>query len=297
MKENTMNIQTMKIRFIPVIMLLVSLLLFSASVFAQSADTLRITVRIEGIADNLFYQTENIPHSGSLSVKEALEHIDDKYDNLEISGLAENFITAVNGESSGFFGGWDGWLYRVNNTDAAVGIHEYQLQEGDTVLLYYGDPFGVGMQFPEVDDSRIGQGILKFTSNDTTYDAEYNSTTTVNPVVSATIFWYTGDTSVIYTTDAQGEIRIDQNNLTEGPHRIQAEKTAGDTLKDGLYLPLLLRFPPDATVRVQPLQSSPPSGDGNGMIYWVPLFLLAVLLSGVLIMSMKRRMVLEREGK
>lgn len=226
-------------------LLLVLSVLFTVSAVAASAQsTMNITLRIEGIQSCMFYKTEAVPYTGSLTLQTALKYIDQNEDSIAITGLDSNFISDINGDSSAKFGGWDGWLYKVDNQDISVGIDSYALKDGDSVLLYYGDPYGVGMQFPVADTSKIADGIIKFTSTDTTYDANGNAAVAVNPVVGATVTWNYENTSAAYTTDANGEIRIDPSQLTAGGHGVQIAKI------NEAGLPLVLRFAPDYVITV-----------------------------------------------
>lgn len=212
--------------------------------FADSGKTMKVTLRIEGIKANLFYKTEEVPYTDSLTLRAALQYIDAKEDSLKITGMDANFISDINGDTSAKFGGWDGWLYKVNGQEAAVGIDDYALKDGDSILLYYGDPYGVGMQFPVSDTSELSKGILKFTSSDTTFGADGSSTVKVNPVAGAAVTWNYGGGSAQYTTDANGEIKIDPAQLTVGTHAIQIAKA------NSTGLPLVLRFAPDYAVTV-----------------------------------------------
>jgi LPXTG-motif cell wall-anchored protein len=221
------------------------LLAGSAVTTAFAADkTISITLRIEGIEQNLFYGTVEVPYSDSLTLQQALTYIDTQEDSIAITGLDTDYITDINGEASGTFGGWDGWLYKVNGLEPTVAISGMELVEGDSILLYYGDPYGVGMQFPKVDTSKLSEGVITFTSSDTTYDANYNPVVKVNPVKGATVTWSNGDTATEYVTNEKGSITIDTDQLTKGSHTVQITKTGKSKQ------PLVLRFAPDYMVTV-----------------------------------------------
>jgi len=215
----------------------------------SGSDAMSVTLRVEGISDNFYYDTLDIPYTDTLTVQDALLYIDEIDDNITFTGVDSAYITAVNNETASTFGGWDSWLYRVNNIAPAVGINQYALNSGDAVLVYYSDEYGTGMQFPEADSSNLSNGVLKFTSSDTTYDEQWNPTIVNNPITGATVTWYHNRGAKFYTTDTNGEIRIDSTYLTPGIHRIQIEKYA-DTEVNGQYLPLVLRLAPDYTVTV-----------------------------------------------
>lgn len=217
----------------------------SISAFAEEEKEMSVTVRIEGISENLYYDTVDVPYMGeSLTVQDALMYVDEQSDDITITGVESGWITAVNNDVQGSFGGWDGWLYMVNGVSPYDTVDTYKLSDGDSVVLYYGDPYGVGMQYPEIDTSKIDEGILTFISQDTIYDADYNSTVVTNPVVNSEVEWSTENDSVIYTTDENGSIDIDDEYLTEGNHSVSISKVS----ENGT--PLVLRLAPDFTVAV-----------------------------------------------
>jgi len=218
---------------------------------SQNPTLMNIKIRIEGISQNFYYETIAIPYTTNLTVKDALVYADSQSSDITvtITGGANSYVSDINGDSSATFGGYDGWMYNVNSIEPTLGIDGYNLKEGDSLLLYYGDPYGAGMQFPIVDNSKISQGIIKFTSSDTIYDELYNPTVTINPIVGATVTWYYDNTSATYTTSANGEVTIPQAQLIAGAHCIQIQKY-GTTASSGKYVPLVLRLSPDALVSV-----------------------------------------------
>lgn len=230
---------------------------FSISAFADNEKQMSVTVRIEGISKNLYYNTVDIPYTGeNLTVQNALMYVDQQSDDITITGVENGWITAVNDEKQASFGGWDGWLYTVNGVSPTDTVNDHMLSDGDSVVLYYGDPYGVGMQYPEIDTSKITDGILTFTSKDTSYDADYNPTVVTNPVKDAKVELGTEDGSVSYTTDENGSINIDDKYLTEGNHSISINKVS----ENGL--PLVLRFAPDRTVAF-PSKPQEPSSESS----------------------------------
>lgn len=230
---------------------------FSISAFADNEKQMSVTVRIEGISKNLYYNTVDIPYTGeNLTVQNALMYVDQQSDDITITGLENGWITAVNDEKQASFGGWDGWLYTVNGVSPTDTVNDHMLSDGDSIVLYYGDPYGIGMQYPEIDTSKITDGILTFTSKDTSYDTDYNPTVVTNPVKDAKVELGTEDGSISYTTDENGSINIDDKYLTEGNHSISISKVS----ENGL--PLVLRFAPDRTVAF-PSKPQKPSNESS----------------------------------
>ncbi len=126
-----------------------------------------------------------------------------------------------------------------------TGIDGTILNDGDTVLLYYGDPYGIGMQYPLVDTSNLQNGLIRFTSIDSSYDENYSATVTENPVIGASVTWYYNDSSETYITDDKGEIKIKEEQLTQGNHQIQISKS------NNTGIPLVLRLPPDYCISIE----------------------------------------------
>jgi hypothetical protein len=250
-----------------------------------SAEELSVNVRIEGISENLFYGDVTVAFTDELTVKDVLIFINDNYNEITIVGADVNFVTTVNSDSSGTFGGFDGWYYMVNSQAPAVGIGDYVLTGGEKIVLYYAD--GV-TQVPSADISRISEGVIKFTSVDTTYDEQWNATVTTNPVSNATVTWGSGDNKVTYTTDANGEITIASQYLVPGEYKIQIEKYDVNDV-DGKFLPLVLRFADDYTVIVpQPAVEETQPGDSTSIAIYVIVVVLAIA-AVVLVLTKKKK--------
>ncbi len=257
-----------------------------------SAEELSVNVRIEGISENLFYGDVAVTFTEELTVKDVLIFIDENYEEITITGADVNFVTLVNSDSSGTFGGYDGWFYMVNSQIPAVGIGDYVLTGGEKVVLYYADGL---TQIPSADVSRISEGVIKFTSDDTTYDDDWNATVTTNPVTGATVTWGSGDTRATYTTDANGEVTIASQYLIPGEYKIQIEKY-DDNDVEGKFLPLVLRFADDFTVEIsqpaqeitQPVQEETQPGDSANTIIYVIVVVLAIA-AVVLVLKKKKK--------
>ena len=238
-----------KLRKLTGVILAIALLIACTS-FSASADskTMQITLRIEGIEQNFYYETLSIPYTDSLTVQSAVIYADTQSDKLTIIGAEGDnpYITDINGDYAGKFGGWDGWLFTVNDTEASTGMQDAILKDGDSVLLYYGDPYGIGMQYPKADTSKLAKGILRFVSSDTTYDSDWNPIVTENPVADMKVIWDSSE----YTTDKNGEIILKTEDLTIGNHSVSIEKTASNGA------PIILRFAPDFSIEVTEIENS-----------------------------------------
>lgn len=243
---------------------------FSMTAFADAPDK-TITLRIEGIDENLFYGEVD---TASTNVTELLEEVDSLDDTLEITmtdSLYGKYISAVNGDTESTFGGYDGWMFMINGVNSPVGVDDATIADGDEVVLYYSDAYGVGFQYPVVDYSQIDKGILTITSTDTTYDADYNPVETVNPVVGATVTWYYDDDFADFVTDEKGQITIPYVMLTAGNHYVDIEKYS-DT-----GIPMVLRFADDYAFA---LAEDVTAGDQN-LALWVGSLFMAAAVAAV----------------
>lgn len=219
-----------------------SLLAMSMPITASADENSDVTVRIEGINECFYYGTYEL--SESKTVADVLSSIDEADDSISITGISDGYITAVNDDKAAHFGGWDGWLYLVNDVEPTVSVSEYTVKGGDSIVLYYGDPYGVGMQRPVADTSEISKGIIKFTSKDAEYDADYNVTYNVNPVADMTVTWESDGKTTEIVTDENGQITVPSDFLTKGSHKLSVSKVS----ESGI--PLVLRLAPDFEVQV-----------------------------------------------
>lgn len=218
-----------------VITVIVSVMMSMFAIAASADSDYKITFRVESPNENLYFDTVSVPSDGSLTAAEALQYLDEKSDDLEFTGADTGYISAVNGIAAGKFGGWDGWYYAVNNEAPSVGISDFSLSNGDSLVLYYG---GYPCQIPNVDTSKLdSDGIIKFTSNDTEYDENWNPSVVVNGVADATVTVNSDE----YTTNSDGEITIPSGKL-ESTMTLQIEK------KDSTGAPAVLRLEPSYTV-------------------------------------------------
>ncbi len=203
---------------------------------ACAEEKLDVTVRVEGVDGNLYYEKLSVSDGdGTVTAADALIFADKQSDSLEIKGADTGYITEVNGTAAGKFGGYDGWYYSVNGEVPSVGVNEYTLKESDSLTLYYG---GFPCQIPyTVTDRFESDGIIAFMSNDVEYDENWNAKNVTNPVEGASVT-LGGEK---YTTDKNGEITVDKTKLS-GEVSAQIEK------KDTSGAPCVLRFAPDYTV-------------------------------------------------
>ncbi len=222
------------------LMCLMMLFNMSVPVFAEAADQETVSVIIEGVKENFYDGSVEVKQGAT--VEDVLTAVDKASDdvtiNMEPSQYGGNYVTAVNEDKAGAFGGYDGWMFMVNDVVTSDGISTAKTADGDKVTLYYADPYGdEGFQYPKMDDSDAENGKIKFTSTDITYDSDGNASETVNPVADAKVVLTDSDTKEVntYKTDKDGVITLDLKEVKNGEYTLKISKEN----KDGK--PLVLR--------------------------------------------------------
>jgi len=215
--------------------------LFSAA--ALAAGTKTVSIQIEGVTENLYYNSAlEVPYDDdTLTVTDVLSYLSGRDGAPSIvitSGAYGAYVSKVNDIEEGSYNEYDGWMYRVNSASPVVGMDVYEVEAGDEIVLYYSDEFGVGMQYPEIDMTQmLVNGSVVFTSMDVTYDSEWNEVISRNPVAGASVIW----DNMSYITDANGVIIIDSSGMGD-PHSVSIDRY------DASGVPTVLRFPPNHTV-------------------------------------------------
>ena len=205
--------------------------------FAAFADTsVDITLRIEGIDSNIYYEKLTVTDTdSSVTAADALVFADKNSDKIEIKGAESGYITEINSTAAGKFGGYDGWYYSVNDKAPDVGVTDYELKSGDELTVYYG---GFPCQIPFVETDKLeSDAVIVFKSNDMIYDENFNATPVVNPVKDADVT-VNGNK---YKTNENGEVKLDKSKL-DGDLSVQIAAA------DESGAPRVLRFAPDFTI-------------------------------------------------
>lgn len=233
------------------VILAVVMLISCMSVMAFAADDVTVKLRIEGIETCLFY--DDVTVSGDSTVLDVIMMADAEDDSLTVTTVSSNFgpyVTAINGISSGSYTAlkWDGWSYQVDGVSPSLGVSAYTVSEGESIVMYYGDPWNTGMQYPIVDTSDLADGKITVTSMDTVYDPiTFEQSVKECPVANYTLTWgYGFGKTVEFTADADGVCIIPEDYLTAGNHTVQIEKYDANN-----GLPTVLRLAPDYTVTVE----------------------------------------------
>lgn len=244
-----------------------------------NAPSLTVKLRVEGKDENLFYGDITTNNSLNYNILSILMLADNQSDKMNIEGLAYGYVTAINGAKIGEGeSGLATYSLRVNGeyvpfSEAAT----YPLENGDEILLYYGDEFGKGFMFPIVDTKKLHQGYIKFTCEMPAEDGE--GVTTQN-IIGATVTWYCDEVPFTYVTDAQGGIYVEKNALTGGAHKVSLE------LKDENGIPMLLRLTPDYKIDV-PVEI----GDSFAVYLLAAVSALSLVAAAVLFVSLKKKRI------
>lgn len=220
--------------------------------------TTTVRLRIEGSTENIFDGYVSAKSDGAATVEDVLNSLAEE-GRLDIemkdSVYGGKYITGIAGEREGHFGGYDGWLFRINGRLSDYGISYAEVSGGDEVLLYYGD---YDMLYPEIDTSRLNSdGVIRFTATYTSYSQDESGNPieaeiTV-PIADASVTWgYGQGLTAEYKTNENGEVTIPQSRLTNGAHKLQIEKC------DAAGKPLVIRLSEDSAVTVTV------SGQGGG---------------------------------
>lgn len=234
-------------------------------VMAADDGKISVTLRIEGINGNICNKTYETDKTNMADFIEEADAGDDSFAFTVEESRYGAYVSAVNDEKAGTFGGYDGWCFLVNGEASQVGMSSVSLKDNDSIVFYYSCD---GMQFPKINTDRLSEGIISWTSDDITYDASYNPTVTTNPVKGATVTFYSGNTSKQYVTDENGAVKIDTELLTAGSHKLSIEKK-GDNGE-----PLVLRNAPDFAVNIEKNAVNVPTGDRG-----VAFFCVAAMMS------------------
>jgi len=224
----------------------------SLSALAEESEAIEVSIRIEGLKETLYYDSNMklAPGATVLDLLELLNDADDAPAIVITDSTYGAYISEIGGLAEFDYGPMSGWSYRVNDEDPAFGISMYKLENNDSVVYYYGDPFGIGMQHPVTGLSRIlSEGIITFTSLDTEYDENWNATVAEKPVKDATVTF----NGLTYTTNEKGEIKLENKTGLSGFRTLQIERY------DESGVPTVLRFKPGHEVFV-PFADTP-AGD------------------------------------
>lgn len=231
------------------IILAVIMLLGCTSVMAFAAeDNVTVSLRIEGITECLYYGDVTVESGATaLDVIKTADANDASLTVVAVDSEYGAYIASINGITAGSYTTmmWDGWSFMVDDVAPSVGVSAFVVTDGNEIVMYYGDPWNTGMQYPIINTDNITKGEISFTSMDTTYDENWNTVVAECPVKDYTLIWgYKGETVEI-TPDENGVCKVPYKYLTIGEHSVQIVKYDVTT-----GLPTVLRYAPDFTVSI-----------------------------------------------
>ena len=226
--------------------LIVSMLMciMAIDTLADESEAITVSLRIEGVKENIYHNKEIKIPEGS-TVRDLITQVNAAAGSPKIKVTDSTYgayISEIDGIAEFAYGGMTGWSYRVNDTAPPVGISQYELKDKDSIIVFYGDPFGVGMQYPVATLSKLfSEGVIKFTSIDTEYNENWTPLTVEKPVAGATVM-FRWDT---YVTDDKGEIKVTNKTGVSGFRSMQIER-----YEEGTGVPTVLRYAPDYEIYV-----------------------------------------------
>lgn len=220
------------------------------SVVSFAADgKATVSLRIEGIKDCFYYG--DVAVSGSTTVLDVIKQADKDDNTLSVTVIPSiygDYVKSINGLEAGKYTalGWDGWSYRVDGVEPDVGVGKYTVSGGETIVMYYADPWNTGMQYPIINTKNLANGEVSFTSIDSVFDSNtFEMVEKERAVTGYTLTWGTGSKKVVLTPDENGVCKIPYKYLTLGKHSVQIEKYDEKT-----GLPTVLRYAPDFSVEI-----------------------------------------------
>jgi hypothetical protein len=228
-----------------------------------SAQTAAVSVRVEGVSDNILFKSSlRVGNSGEKiltvldAVKDALETGENPIPYTESGG----YISSIDGVAAGTGGegndgtGWDGWLYTIASDEylkgekTLSGMASQPIADGDEIVVYYGNS-DYSTAFPAV-------GVALNTDRSVTVTVKtwptYGQSSEPSPAENVSVSW-AKNTVFAYTglTDKNGALVIPADKAPTGRHTLQIDKTG----KFGL--PDIVRLAPGYAVNVTKESASP----------------------------------------
>ena len=199
-----------------------------------------VTLRIEGAAKNLYYKTVALQENDTVLtlLERALTEAKLTY-TVTDSPYGGKYLSELAGEKEAAFGGYDGWMYAVNGEMPMDTIDAHALKAGDSVLLYFGD---MSILQPIVTVVRSEAAVaLKVEADVTTYDEQWNPTTTRQPIAQAKLTVDGAD----YTTDEAGQVTLSAETSAKDAVSFQIAKSTEAGLTQ------VVRFAPDYQLQLK----------------------------------------------
>ncbi len=113
-------------------------MLTGMAVYGEGTSEKSVSIRIEGINKTIInekdYRTEKN------TVYEAVYELLSEKDIPMLVSDSEygKYISSIDDDAAGNFGGYDGWMYLVNGSSPSDSIDSCNIKDGDEIILYYG---------------------------------------------------------------------------------------------------------------------------------------------------------------
>ncbi|MBR5391108.1 MAG: S-layer homology domain-containing protein [Clostridia bacterium] len=225
------------------LMMAASLCVFAEGETPATAQPAEITLRVEGVAANVYYGSVALQEGDSI-LTVLCRALDEKKITYEVQdGDYGKYLAAVGEDAAAKFGGWDGWVYYVNGVEGAVGIDACKPEAGDSILVCYTDAYGnPPTLMPALTAARAKTGIVTLTAaaQVAVYAEDWSVSYVTTPAADAKLIV----DGTEYVTDAQGRAVLSAEDSAKEQIAVQIEHFA----ENGK--PLVIRFAPDYTLKL-----------------------------------------------
>lgn len=180
-------------------------MLFGVNVYASDSDKY-ISIRVEGINNTIIKTNSNYTTQKSTVCDAVYEVLQNNSIPVSVQDSQYGkYVSSINNETAGTFGGSDGWLYAVNNVDGTTSMDSCNINDGDDILVYYGG-YSPQTYIPKVSLSatEVTAGST-FTAGLTATYFDWNTNANVTTNVTGAAINLLDQT---YTTDANGQAVI-----------------------------------------------------------------------------------------
>ena len=238
--------KTISIILVLACMLAMPVLAADTSVPGESAgsatDSITISLRVEGIAENLAYwKTATMPPSDEpVTVADVVRQFIGEGHYVETEGAYGAYFSSIFGEEEGM-GTYGGWNYAVNGQSPSVSMSEYVLSGGEEIVLYYGD---INTVYPII---TVNDGLLTVSAKSWKEGENGEWDEVEEPVVDVTVYW---DGEEAGKTDSNGQLALPQSQ--PGRYSLQIQKD-GEPISDSpnaRRMPQIVRLASDYVVVV-----------------------------------------------
>lgn len=236
------------------------------------------SLRVEGINETI-YRNENLSMESSEEKIVAIDAIEQalKDAGIDYEIRDHSYIYSIAGEHAAYFNpmGMDGWQYLINDDYPSVYADQYELKDGDEIVIYYGnvgdiytDEFSKGLADkvelltlrPTVEVPKTLQAGESFEVTVTsTYDIyspsyEFKDQGVETAIKEATIHF----NDKTYETDKNGIAHIPAEDVKAGEYELKVTKDVAGSF------PRLLRHYQKVIVKEKSNTSDDEDDEGNG---------------------------------